>query len=371
MRLPLSAILITILLAVQPSAAAPDEVDFVLTFHEDGSWTYDGPIGMLTATSEEPGERYVWDLRNPGGPAIGEVRYLLDTFDIERAKQLRPSVDPGQGGFPLFHYFPRPAVWETDGPAQVYHVFQEGDHEVLRLQILATADGTFTLERDVTPPNLTLGEVERVTHHSFYQETRTNELAIVDLQVRAAGSTGEWVRNPTPDFHVLQKFPIQGLDPDTRYDVRAVATDWSNNTNNDTYSVRTLPREHGAPPDFEVLSPEPDARLPSGSEVTVRVRILDGDTALDPSMVRLFIDLQEQSDFLLEDRVLTYTYDEPPADGPHVASVEAKSLDGAEGHVRWTFHVGEESRASPTPGVLLALGSVALVALAARGRRRS
>lgn len=371
MRLLVPTILVTILLAAVPldTGATPAEIDFVLTFHDDGTWTYDGPMGMLTPHDEETGKRYEWALVVPKSAAVGEVRYMLDTFDLERAKQLRPQLEDSNSGFPLFHYLPRSDVWNTNGPVQVYHVHFEGDVAVLRVQIPQTTDARLVLERDLRVPRYTLGDVEQVTHYSFYQETRTEELTIGELQVRKAGSDGEWVRHPTPQFAFLQKFPVQGLDPGTTYDVRAVFTDWSNNTvTSDPYQVETRPIETGAPPSFEVLEPGPGAILESGSDVTVRVRVLDGDTAVDPTSLRLFVDLEERTElFTYHEGVLTYEFPAPPADGPHIVSVEAETIDGASEHVKWQFRVGDPAAVEASgPAMVLVLALLVISVVRAR-----
>lgn len=370
MRLLIPAILVTMLLAALPTGgASPTEVDFVLTFHDDGTWTYDGPVGMLTSHSEDTGKRYEWELVVPQSAVVGEVRYTLDTFDLERAKQLRPEVAGSHDGYPLFHYLPRSDVWNTDGPVQVYHIHFDGDVAVLRVQIPQTTDARFILERDQRVPRYTLGDVDRVTHYSFYQETRTEELAIGELQVRKVGSDSEWVQHPTPQFAFLQKFPVQGLDPDATYDVRAVFTDWSNNTvMSDPYQIRTRALETGDPPTFEVLEPQPDAVLPSGSDVTVRVRVLDGDTAVDPTSLRLFVDLGERTQqFTYAEGILTYRFPAPPADGPHIVSVEATTIDGASEHVKWQFQVGDPAAVEASgPAMALALALLAMAVVCAR-----
>lgn len=373
------------LLAAAPAALAQasDPIDARIGLAPGSEPTYAGPEGIVRFLNATPGERYAWQLNLTANYTTFEVR-ARGVFDVERPRQAVPLIHldeheaicqeratRGPCDYTLFYQFPNERVWDVDGPARVFHVNGTADDIVLRLGIPGPTNATLVLERDVTPPGFALGEVANVTPISFYQETRTDEFALADLQVREKG-TEEWIQNPTTLYHVLQRFPVQGLDPDTEHEARVVFTDWAGNTaTSETYTVRTPPRPQGVKPVVTPLAPAPNSTVEVGS-VVIRAAVDDQGVGLADGGLRLFFDLREvREDLVYQDGVLSYTPRTALAPGRHTVSVEATSAEGGTGTARWTFEVAGATRnESPATPALALVVLLALVALARPLTRR-
>lgn len=388
--LPRSVILLAAFLllpAFPASAQQAGDIDFVVTFNEDGSVEYDGPAALLTATGSDKGERYTWELLLAKNYTVGEFRGK-GAFDVERARQVVPKLfidgnetlcgqqrTRGFCEYPLFEWVPREAVWDVDGPARIYNVTGSPESFVFRIGLPGAGAfdqegalrATLVVERDVTPPSYDLGEIQNLTHKDLYRESTTEELALGDMQVRRVGSE-EWVQNPTTIYHFLQRFPVQGFDPDTEYESRTVFTDWAGNVNTTPLETfRTLPKPVVPTPVITPLSPAPNATLSRLDVVIVQARIESPESPVLEGGVRLFYDLKEiNGNFTVENGVLSFT---PPTmtDGLHTVSVEVTNEVGGMAMKRWTFTVGESTQQS-TPGVPLALLLVVLAGVALRRR---
>lgn len=378
LRAVLLALLFLLAAAPEASAQQGGATDARIELAAGRDPTYSGPEGIVTFLNATPGERYAWHLNLTKNYTTLEIR-SREAFDLERPRQAIPHLhldgrealcqDPKKRGacdYTLFEQFPNERIWDVDGPARVFHVNGTPRDFVLRLGVPGPVNATLVLERDVTPPGYTLGNVTAVTDISFYQETRTDELALADLQVREAGAS-EWVRNPTTVYHVLQRFPIQGLDADTDHEARVVFTDWAGNVaTSPAYTVRTLPRVEGAKPVVTPLSPAPNSSIEAGP-VTIRASVDTGGVGLAEGGLRLFFDLREVRENLsYEDGVLSYTPPATLAPGRHSVNVEATSAEGGTGTARWTFEVAGAARNESPATPLLSL--VALFAVAALAR---
>lgn len=362
MRAPILLLATLALLSLPPAAlAAQDDVDHrVLVRGASAPEAGDAPLRLVAF---EPGERYEWEVEVAQEYATFEMR-LEGAFDVERPRQVVPTLEVEGIAYPLFYPFPNERVWEVDGPARVFHVHEEEGAIVLRLGVPGPANGTLALTRDVTPPAFELGEVTNLTHFSFYRETRTQELAYADLQVREKG-TEEWVRNPTPAYHVLQRFPVQGLDPDTEYEVRVVFEDWAGNVaTSEVHELRTPPIPPRPKPVVTPLAPAPNESVVAGG-VVVRARVESPEAPV--TSVRLFFDLKEvEEGFSFENGTLTFYPRDLLTDGLHTVSVEATNAEGGMSFARWSFQVGEERRESPAAPALAAPLAVAALLLARR-----
>lgn len=360
------ALLVLVLLAsVLPVASAQaSNLDATIRIQGDEAPAVDAPEGMVRLQEAVPGVRYRFELRLLQNYTTIEIR--ADGLGLERARQLFPSFDVNESEYPLFVDLPNERIWEVDAPVNVVHVNGTGDPIVTRLGVAGPRNVTLRLDVDTLPPSVTIGERQNLTHIGFYQETRTNEFAIVDLQVRRVGAS-EWVQNPTPDYHVFQRFPVQGLNAETEYETRFVLTDWAGNENVTPITRFTTPPAPVAPkPSVTIVSPAPDATLPAGA-VTVRARIESPDSPVGAGGVRLFFDLRETTEGVTFDgENVTYT---PQAllPGRHRVSVEATNEAGGRADARLSFTIaGAVENETPLPAALALLG--AGIALALRRR---
>ncbi|HWH09089.1 MAG TPA: hypothetical protein VNX21_07800, partial [Candidatus Thermoplasmatota archaeon] len=182
-------VLLALLLAPHALAQAEERIDVRIAVPRQGEPTVTG--GGARLLNHTPGEEARFALNLTRDHTTLEVR--VANWSVERVRQVLPLllIDAGEPmcaertspcDYPLFEPFPHERVWDVDGPG--------------------------------TPPTFALRPPQNVTDIGFYQETTTGELALADLQVRAVGKA-EWVQNPTPTYHVLQRFPVQGLDADT------------------------------------------------------------------------------------------------------------------------------------------------------------
>lgn len=359
--LPLLALLA--MLTLPPVSAKADGPDFRVGVTLRDSPTYDGPEGWLHLVEATPGERYVWNVSVPVEYATGELH--VTGLDLQRPRQLVPTLETPGGDFPLFEPYPNERVWEADGPVRVFHVSGAAADFTLRLG-LPGGNGTLVLQRDVAPPSYTLGPFQNVTHRDFYRESRTDELALGDLQVREAGAA-EWVQNPTAVYHFRQNFPVQGLDPATEYETRFVFADWAgNNVTSPVERLTTLAAPVRPTPVVTALDPAPNATVSDAALVVVRARIVSDESPIEGGDIRLFLDKKEVREGLVFDgEVFSYQPPQTLAPGPHSVSVEATNAAGGTGVARWSFTVGGKARESPAPGLLpmalLGLGAALLL----------
>ena len=360
--------LLAALATLPPAAAKADGPDFTVTIADGGAPAYDGPFGWLHLVESVPGERYVWNVTLPLEYTVGEFR--VRGLDVERPRQLVPTLVAPGSEYPLFEPYPDERVWEAEAAVRLFHAGGTGSDVILRLGI-PRGNGTLTLQRDVTPPTYTLGPLENLTHRDFYQETRTGELALGDLQVREKGAQ-EWVQNPTTLYHFRQRFPVQGLDPATEYEARVVFTDWAGNVaTTPTYGFRTREAPVVPRPVVTILEPAANATLPNGT-VVIRARIEANESPIQGGDIRFFLDKREVRESLVfEDGVFSYAPPSPLAPGPHSVSIEATNAAGGTGVARWSFAVEDPDAATartPAPGPLALLALAGMAALALRRR---
>lgn len=359
----------------QATAEAPHEaVDFRVTLTKGEAPLYEGPAGLVELVEREDGERYAWRVNLSRNYTVGEFLVRTDAFDIERPRQILPTLTVPHDEFPLFTWIPRP-VWDVDGVPR-YGLYNNTEHGVFHVIHLglpgpheggpsAPFDGILALERDVTPPGVAPGPVQNLTYRDFYQEATTSELALVDLVV-CCDPSGEEVHNPTTTYHVLHKFPIQGLDPQKDYTLRMVATDWSGNSREGAdYSITTPAKPDVPEPRITPLSPAPDARVAAGP-VVVEARIESPDSPIDGGDIRFFLDKREVRENLeYVDGVFRWRSTTPLSPGTHAASVEVMNAAGGTSRAAWTFEV--EKANTPAPGAWVAI-AIAAFALALRRR---
>lgn len=358
-------LLAALLLAPTALAETMQGVDATITLAPDAEPVVEGPPGLVRVNETTPGERYTFDLALAENYTTFEIR--MRGFDVERPRQMVPSLIVPDDVYPLFYEYPNERVWEADGPARVFHVSGDASDIVLRLGVEGPAPRTLVLERDVRPPSFTIGEVTNVTHIGFYQETRTDELALANLKIGKAGSE-EKVENPTPAYHVRQRFPIQGLDPETDYDALVVFEDWAGNAaTSETYRVRTAPAPVLPSPTIEVLEPLPNATIPPGA-LTVRARIVPADAPVVQDGIRVFFDVREVTPLIVYNgTVVTYSVLGTLGTGSHRVAVEVTDTAGGHAVERWSFHVGDPGRSEAPLPLAVALAALTLAAMRRRG----
>lgn len=360
-----SLLLVVLLLLPLATAESSDEIGATITLSPTSAPAIEAPEGLVRLKNETAGERYELNLTIPDEYATFEIRAI--GFEIERARQIVPSLVMSSDEYPLFYEFPNDKIWEVDSPARVAFTNGTAQNVVLRLGVPGPANVTLVIERDVTPPAFDLGVVENVTHFSFYQETTTKELAVGDLQVRRLGAT-EWVQNPTPMLHFRQRFPVQGLQPETEYEARVVFTDWAGNeATTGSYRITTLAAPILPTPIVTPLSPAPNTTINS-TFVTLRARVESPDSLLDPNMLSVFFDKRPiTSGVRFEDGDVLYSPPEALAPGKHSVGIEVYNEAGGKGEAHWSFEVAGASSETPLSPLLAPL-VLAAIALA---RRRS
>ncbi len=356
-------ILIVLSLLLVPGAHAAEQ-DFTITLASDGSAAYDGPAGLASPGNEVPGSRYTWDLDLSSNYTVAEVR-IMGAFDVDRPKQVVPLLD-GK------HFIQITAfdVAEVDEPARVLKLNELKDGFAYRLGIPGPGKAVLSLAVDRTAPTFHLEDPSAVTHYSFYMETRTDESAYGTLKVRpAADMDAEWVEFPTPTPDKLHRYPVQGLQPATRYNWFVAFEDWSGNVaSTDTFTLTTRPKPAVPLPIVKLVTPE------DGSRITPEDRIIEASIESPGSDiveggVRLFVDLKEVHEgFTVTDGILRYTV---PADfdiGVHRVSVEVTNELEGKTVAQSKFTV--DRLGVPGPGILGILGMVSMAAIAAGLRRR-
>lgn len=347
-------ILVAILIAFPPAfAQSTEHVDATITIAPGADPVIEGPAGLVTFENATLGESYRFNLTLPNEYTSFEFR--VSGLDIERVKQLVPMLVVSEEEFPLFEPFPNKEIWDVDGTGNVFYAMGTPEDVVLRLGVAGPRNVTLALTRDVTPPTFEIGEVSNITHFSWYQETRTNELVLGDLQVRKVGAD-EWVVNPTPVFHFRQRFPIQGLVPDTEYEAHIIFTDWAGNiAESAIYHVTSAPAPRLPLPVVTPVLPVPNSTIET-QFVTFRARVESPESPLDASALSVFVDKRAiTTDIRYENGELYYSPPEPLSPGKHSFAVEVYNAAGGKGEAHWTFTVAGSQDTPFTLAPLLAV----------------
>lgn len=369
--------LLAVLVAPSALAQAQERIDVRIDVTRGAATVTGEGAARLNLT---PGEDYRFTLNLTKDYTTFEVR--ASGLDLERASQLVPHLYIAMGeaecdrvkgtcDFSLFEQFPNDDVWDVDAPARVYSVNGTPDAVVLRLGVPGPVNATLLLARDVAPPNWTLRPMQDLTTIGFYQESVTDELSRADLQVRARGAT-EWIQNPTPTFHYLQRFPVQGLTANRTFEWRVLFEDWAGNeAATPTFLVTTPPEPVRPIPLVTIVSPLANATVPAEG-VIVKVAWDSPESSVPTDGVRLFFDKKEITEGIGrgEDEA-AYVPPTALAPGLHSVSVEVRNDAGGVGVAKWTFTV--ERAESPLPGLaasLLIAGAAAFVLNTRRARKR-
>lgn len=356
MRFPLPALALLLLVLPVPAAEAQAPAPaIVLTLQPGGGFAAEPP-GNVTEVAAEAGQRYAWRIHLTAGSVV-EVR-LNGALDIARALQAVPTLDG--------RYFVEKPLAEVEAAgARAFNVTGAGANASLVLNLGRGPGKLLNLTRDVAPPVPALGQPSEVTHRGFLLVTRTDERALAELRIKPA-SGGEEVLHPTPQPAFEQTFPVQGLDPNTAYEVRIRFTDWSGNEAwSAPFGVRTLPRPPAPLPVFRDLFPPPNATMAPPMD-TIMARVDSPEANLTRDGIRVFVDLTETRLFTFEGGLVRHVTAQPLAGGLHRASIEATNDAGGKATAVWSFTVA--GSALPGPEALPLVAMAVLVAVAMRRR---
>lgn len=371
--LTLAALATVALAAVAPSAGAADAT---VDVHPNATPTEaQDPNGTLELANWTAGTSYTWNLTTTSNYTTVDLR-IHDGFNVTRGKQLVPLVNGSH-----FVELRGSGPGSVDRPATVFNLSQggaEGDVSwTYHLGIPGPQDGTLTLHRDVEPPGYKLGDPYDVRHYGFTVETETSEVAMATLHIEPPGTSDEEPQSyQTPRPGPTQRFPAQGLEPDTTYTWWVVFEDWSGNTATSPELTVTTAEEPNPPkPKVTPVKPVPNSTV-EPRNVVVEGRWESPESPVVPGGIRLFVDkvpIPNDNITILEDRFRYVVPDPLPTRNVSVGA-EVPNQAGGTGIARWSFQVQEASspagRSTPL-GPALALAGLAVAGLAGRRARRT
>jgi hypothetical protein len=356
-----AAVLFLILLASAAAVPARAE-DFRIVLTPGQQPRFEGAGVEAELLEETPGESLAWRLTT-ASPALAGSVASDGYFAVERARQVVPEVrDTEERERWRF-------LTEVDEPdpagGYAVNLTLEGTQARVALAFPVNGSTELRLTRDVASPGFTVGPVQNLTHQSFYLETTTTEYARANLVVRPAGG-GEEIPSPTVLYSLLQRFPVQGLRPDTAYVLRVEFEDWARNAaRSPDQDLRTLPAPVLPAPVVTAREPAPDSILPGPVD---RIAVnFTGPAPASVADVRVFVDKVPTSEGLaLQPGRLEVRLRAPLGPGPHSVGVELTSEQGGTAVERWSFQV-----AGAAPGAPATLALLGAAGALASERRRS
>jgi peptidoglycan hydrolase-like protein with peptidoglycan-binding domain len=140
-----------------------------------------------------------------------------------------------------------------------------------------SADQTFVTASepvfiDETPPQITSVAIVSTATSSATFSVTTDELAVVQIEYGTTENYGS-ATPPSEEFSVAQTVDIAGLEPETTYHYRVIATDESGNSIasfDDTFITDSVPALEVAPsPEEEATSTEPTSSEPIVAPLTI------------------------------------------------------------------------------------------------------
>lgn len=349
---------LAVLLALAPAAAAED---FRVTLVHGQAPRFEGAAVEAELLEAGPG-RVEWRLRSAAAWLEGTV-LSEGWFEVERPRQVVPeSRTPGalDDDWHFFHEVRDPGA---PGPDRLVNLTGQGSAATLRLGFPVNGTAWLRLTRDVEPPGFTLGDPTNVTHFAFHLVTTTTEHALGDLRIRPAAG-GEEVPHRTTILALLQRFPVQGLDPDTAYVFDVAFTDWAGNAaTSPPVAVRTLPAPELPKPVVVERFPPPGAIL---GEPVALIAVAFTGPAPRPDGIAVFVDkLAVREGIALNGSRVEVRLAQPLGPGRHSVGVELTSAEGGTAVERWSFEV---ARPAPGPaGAALLLAAAAVLAVRRRG----
>lgn len=354
------ALAILCCLLLVPAAAAAGETDVAIEIDQAGQATVTDGQTQTTQTQAAPGEAYAWELKITDDYDIAEIR-IEDAFDVDRGKQIVPLLD-GKHFVELRTRDPA----DVDRPAKVFNLTGANGTWIYRLGLPGPGTVNLSLHQDVTPPRFEMGEVTNLTHYSFDLKTRTPEPALAELSIQGPERNLSY---PTNAPGIWQRFPAQGLDPDTTYTYHVRFWDWSGNeATSETYELTTDPEPERPPVTVRAIAPLPNTTVPGGPGVVVKAEFESPESPVRTDQIRLFFDKEEidRSAFSVDGTTVVYEVPEPLEPRTYFVSLEVPNLGGGVGEARWAFTVGEgsQSQAPGIAGVGTVVASLLAVAIA-------
>ncbi len=348
-------------LLLVPAAAAAGETDVGIELGPDGQATVTDGQARVDQTQAVPGEAYAWEVEVADDYDVAEVR-IDGAFDVERGEQIVPLLD-GKHFVELRTRDPA----DVDQPAKVYNLTGANGTWTYRLGLPGPGTLNLSLHRDVSPPRFQVGEIRNLTHFSFDLKTTTPEPALAELVIQGPDRN---ITYPTNAPGVWQRFPAQGLDPDTTYAYHIRFWDWSGNeATSETYELTTRPEPERPEVTVRPISPLPNTTVPRGANVVVEAEFESPDSPVRADGIRLFFDKEEIENgaFTVDGTTVRYQVPGPLEERTYFVSVEVPNLGGGVGEARWSFTVGEGTQ-SPAPGASALASLIAAVAAAAVAR---
>lgn len=339
-----AAVAVLMCLVLVPAASAAGETDVGITIDPDGQAEVTQGQAQVSSTQQDPGQAYAWEVDVVDDYAVAEI-HIQDAFDVDRGKQIVPLLD-GAHFVQLKHTDPA----DVDRPAKVYNLSGADGQWTYRLGLPGPGTVNLSLHRDVTPPRFEVGEIRNLTHFSFDLKTRTPEPALAELVIQ--GPERE-LSYPTNAPGVWQRFPAQGLDPDTTYTYHVRFWDWSGNqATSQSYEVTTRPEPERPPVTVRPVSPAPNSTVSADEPVVIEAAYESPDSPVRGDGIRFFFDKEEldRSAFTIQGASVRYEVPGTLDERIYFVSVEVPNLAGGVGEARWSFTVGAPSQA-PAPGL--------------------
>jgi hypothetical protein len=348
------------LLALLACAQAAQAEDFRITLAPGATPRFEA-LGNASGelAQERPGLLVVWNITTGAPRLVGTVVSHHYFALLERPRQVVPEADD--------HFFvelPGAELNDTGPSARAvnFTVAPDGTITLALAFPVEAGHAQLRLTRDTDAPPFTVGEVQNLTDSKFYLETTTAEYAFANLVLQTGSE--DPILNPTAIPALLQRFPVQGLRPDTAYACYVEFRDWAGNTGRSAnFTVRTLPTPERPKPMVTAREPLPGAVL---REPVLLVAVnFTGPAPPSLDQVAVFLDKVPTHEGLrLLPGRLEVVPSPPMGPGPHSVGIELTGQEGGTAVERWTFEV-----ARPAPGPA-AVAVVALAALALARRRR-
>lgn len=348
------------LLVVALAATATAQGNLTIDIDADGNTTIDDPDALVTDETVEPTEAYAWQLNLTDDYHVAHIN--LDTnLPITEGRQMVPLLTGS-------HFVEVGDVATVDRPAKVYNLTRSNGTWNYALGLPGPGETNLTLTRDVTPPSIEFVSVGNHTEIGFDVVTDTSEPALATLYVY---DDGEQIQSyPTPRPGPWQKFPVQGLDANTTYEVQVNASDWSGNqVTSPMRNVTTAPAPNPPKPIVTPISPEPNATV-SADDVVVRASIDSNGSTVVKDGIRLFFDKErvDNSEITVENGTISYVPAPPLGDRKYFVSLEVENVAGGTGIARWSF-TAQNQQTAPSPiGVATLVSTLAALAVVARQR---
>lgn len=280
---------------------------------------------------------------------------LGDWFDVERAQQ----VVLWWGSAPLMELTKstwdqstRPAINRSTDPATFQIMLPAGDKEL-------------RLVRDVAPPTVNLTDAENLSHNSFVIRIESPEPVWARLDIK--GADGAALESVSPQVAYQHTFPVQGLSPETEYQLQFLVTDLGANVALlQAPNVTTSRAPPVQAPTIAILEPQGADPSDPIERIVATAYLADGSPA---DTIYLFVNKQPvTAKSIRGEGTLTYLPVPPLGPGNYLISVEAYGPGGEWVIEQMEVRVADADAKTPMAGWIVIL-AVALVMQVARRRQ--